>query len=126
MPARHRTSFSPTAVRLCQDALLWPERYGTDQDMLQAYVGIVSHRGLELFCPEHPQTVRFLHRRVLRRHGQAACIWSVVTAELAKLVELSLLEGRPQDALALLQCHCRDCGFLASCEDQDYSPAIAG
>ena len=39
--------------------------------MLQAYVGIVSLQGLEIFCPEHPQTVRFLQRRVARTRGQA-------------------------------------------------------
>lgn len=33
---------------------------GTDEDMLEAYVGIISHRGLEVLCHENPRTMRLL------------------------------------------------------------------
>jgi len=55
--------------------------YGSN--MWQAFVGIVSRQGLEVFCPEHPQTVRFLQRRVERTRGQAVCFWSVAPAKAA-------------------------------------------
>jgi hypothetical protein len=80
--------------------------------MLQAFVGIVSHRGIEFFCPEDPATVRFLWRRAQRERGRAACFWSVIPSEAVELIEAALLLGLPHEALHLLQQLARDYGFL--------------
>jgi hypothetical protein len=82
--------------------------------MWQAYVGIVSRQGLEVFCPEHTQTVRFLWQRVRRQRGQAACFWSVVPDEAAAQVRAALHLGRPRTALHVLQSTARDWGHLLS------------
>lgn len=80
--------------------------------MWQAYVGIVSRRGLEIFCPEHPQTVRFLQRRVERCRGQALCFWSVAQAEAVAQVEAALCADERRVALRLLDEATRDGGPL--------------
>ncbi|MDZ4683587.1 MAG: hypothetical protein SH850_00775 [Planctomycetaceae bacterium] len=85
--------------------------------MLQAYVGIVSRQGLEVFCPEHPQTVRFLQRRVERTRGQAVCFWSVVPDDAADQVRTALRCGERQLALHLLQQATRDGGSLLPTPD---------
>jgi hypothetical protein len=87
--------------------------------MLQAYIGIVSRRGLELFCPEHPQTVRFLWRRARRERGRVACYWTVLSAEVAEPIRTALLLGQPWDALDLMQQQAYDCGLLLPWDDDD-------
>jgi hypothetical protein len=82
--------------------------------MLQAYVGIVSCNGIELFCPEDPATVRFLWRRVQRHPYRVACFWSVLPSDAVELVEAALLQGFPQHALDLIQQQARDYGFLTT------------
>lgn len=71
--------------------------------MLQAFVGIVSQRGLELFCPEHPDTVQFLWRRARHTRGKAACFWSVIPDDDAASVQNALHFVGPDVALAYLQ-----------------------
>jgi hypothetical protein len=71
--------------------------------MLQAYVGIITRRGLEVFCPEYPQTVRFLQRRVERTRGHALCFWSVAADEAVAQVQAALRCGEPRAALRLLE-----------------------
>jgi len=87
--------------------------------MLQAYVGIVSPRGIELFCPEDPATVRFLWRRVERQPGRSACFWSVLPREAVELVQTALLQGLSRYALDLVQQQARDYGYLVP--DQEAS-----
>ena len=86
--------------------------------MLQAYVGIISRRGLELFCPEDPATVRFLWRRVKREPGRIACFWSVIPDEVVEHILAALQLGRSRDALILMQQHAREYGSLIPCEDE--------
>jgi hypothetical protein len=80
--------------------------------MLQAYLGIVSPHGLEVFCPEHPQTSRFLRRRVRRTYGRTLGCWAVIEAEAAACVELTLRSGLTQVALEYLLQTAHDFGFL--------------
>ena len=89
--------------------------------MLQAYVGIVSRQGLEIFTPENPQTVRFLSRRAQREAGRVACFWSVVPDDTAGQIHAALRQGRGGEALALLQHQARDYGFLLPCDDVEPS-----
>ena len=58
--------------------------------MLQAFVGIVSQQGIEVFCLEDPATVRFLWRRAQRERGRAACFWSVIPSEAVELIEATV------------------------------------
>ncbi len=80
--------------------------------MLQAYVGIVSQRGIELFCSEDPDTIRILWSRVKRAGGLSACFWSVVSNEAADLIKTALKLDHRREALDLLQQSARDYGFL--------------
>lgn len=80
--------------------------------MWQAFVGIISRQGLEIFCPEHPQTVRFLQRRAERARGQAFCFWSVAPDDAAAQVRTALRYGERELALHLLQQATRDGGSL--------------
>ena len=80
--------------------------------MLQAFVGIVSQRGLEVFCPERPETVHFLWRRVRRIPGRAACIWSVIPDDAAVGVQQALDAVGPEFALGFLQQAARELGVL--------------
>lgn len=80
--------------------------------MLQAFVGIVSQQGIELFCPEDPATVRFLWRRVQRERGRAFCFWSVIPSEAVQRIQAVLALGLSREALDLLQQLARDYGFL--------------
>jgi hypothetical protein len=93
--------------------------------MLQAYVGIVSQQGIELFCPEDPATVRFLWRRVQRARGRSACFWSVLSDETVKLIQTTLNFGHPQEALDLLQQSARDYGFLVPHREEPAAHEIA-
>lgn len=80
--------------------------------MLQAFVGIVSPRGIEVFCPEDAATVRFLRRRVQRERGRSACFWSVVPNEAVELIEVAINLGMPQEALHVMQHLAHEYGLL--------------
>lgn len=80
--------------------------------MLQAFVGIVSRRGLEVFCPEDPDTVQFLWRRARRTPERTACFWSVISDDAAACVQHVLQSGGPEIALAFLQQSVRESGPL--------------
>lgn len=80
--------------------------------MLQAFVGIVSQRGIEVFCPEDAAAVRFLWRRVQREHRQSACFWSVIPTEAVELIETTLNFGMAQEALHIMQHLAHDYGLL--------------
>jgi hypothetical protein len=80
--------------------------------MLQAYVGIVSQRGIEVFCPEHPDTMRFLARRARRQRGRTACFWSVLPDDAVSRVRTTLRLGQPRSAFEILQVSARDIGLI--------------
>ena len=86
--------------------------------MLQAFVGIISQRGLELFCPEHPQTVEFLWRRLKRERGRVACFWSVIPEEEVGCILMELQRGHCRDALHLMQRHAREYGSLIPSDEE--------
>lgn len=87
--------------------------------MLQAFVGIVSREGLEAFCPEHPQTIRFLWRRAQRERGRVACFWCVMPDETAQHVQAAIECGQLAEALLLLQQQAREYGFILPRGDND-------
>jgi hypothetical protein len=80
--------------------------------MLEAYVGIVSQRGIELLCPEHPTTIRFLWRRVQREPERIACFWMVAPVEGARIVQTAVCAHYPQVAWQLLLQRAHDYGCL--------------
>lgn len=80
--------------------------------MLQAYLGLISRQGLEVFCPEHPQALRFLERRVRRTPGPALCFWSVLPDDAACQVQSALQHGLPAAAFQVLQQTAWDAGSL--------------
>ena len=90
--------------------------------MWQAYVGIVSQRGLEVFCREDPHVFRFLLRRARRIPGRAGCFWTVLAHDRAALIQRSLREGQNGAALALVQ---RDARELGPMLPSDTEPADA-
>jgi hypothetical protein len=87
--------------------------------MLQAFIGIVSRQGLELICPEHPQTARFLRRRVQREAGKLACFWSVIPEEVVKPIQAALRRGQSAEALEFLQQQAREYGFFFPLDDDE-------
>ena len=91
---------------------LW---YGSG--MMQAFVGIVSPQGVEHFYPEDPSTVRFLWRRVERQKGRVTCFWSVLPSDAAVVIEAAVALGWNQEALCMLQQHCRDYGRIVPFRD---------
>lgn len=88
-------------------------------NMWHAYIGIVSPQGLELFCPEHPQTARFLRRRAQREAGRLACFWSVISDEAVKHIQAALRRGQSAEALGFLQQQAREYGFLSPPDDDE-------
>ena len=94
--------------------------------MLKAFVGIVSQRGIEVFCPEDPATVRFLWRRAQRERGRVACFWSVIPSEAVELIEATLNLGLAREALDLLQQLARDYGFLVPYQEEPTPQHAAG
>jgi len=93
--------------------------------MLQAYVGIVSPWGIELFYPEDPDTIRFLWRRVQRAHGRSACFWSVLSGEAVELIQAALDLSQQQEALDLLQQSARDYGFMVPHSEEPVADNIS-
>ncbi|MEZ5940271.1 MAG: hypothetical protein R3C18_02690 [Planctomycetaceae bacterium] len=85
--------------------------------MMKSYVGIVGSLGVECFYPEDPATVRFLWRRVQRQKGRVACVWAVLAAESAELIQMELALGWKREALDHLQQHARDYGFIVPYQD---------
>ena len=80
--------------------------------MLRAFVGVISQRGIEVFCAEDAATVRFLWRRVLRERGRSACFWSVIPSDAVELIEVTLNLGMSQVALHIMQNLAREYGLL--------------
>jgi hypothetical protein len=102
--------FGQTEFTLCADLRAIP---GCDMQplMLQAYVGIISQRGIEAFWPEGPHTVRFLAKRS-RRTWDTVCFWTVLSDDAAMQLTAALHAGRSGAALNVLQSAARDFGTL--------------
>ena len=79
---------------------------------MQAFVGIVSQQGIELFVPEDPATVKFLMRRVQRARRPMACFWSVLSQDAAAVITGRVNHGQAADALDLLLQQARECGLI--------------
>ena len=86
--------------------------------MMKSYVGIVSRNGIELFYPEDPATVRFLWRRVQRQKGRVACVWSVLPADAAELIQIEISLGWTREAMDHMQQHAREYGFIVPYKDE--------
>lgn len=80
--------------------------------MRQAFLGIITNRGLEVFCPEHPDTFRFLWRRARRLSAEAECIWCVLLAEDAVLVQQNIARFHTKAALEILNRTSLEAGIL--------------
>lgn len=94
--------------------------------MLQAFVGIVSRRGLEVFCPEHPDTVQFLWRRAQRTPERMACFWSVIPDDAAVCVQNAMRTVGPEYAFGFLQQSVREMGTLLPSDMETIShPAVS-
>ena len=73
---------------------------------MECYVGIVSRRGLVGLFTENDHVVRFLDRRLYRRHPYIAIgFWAVMQDEAAELVKAQLEMGENREALRTLQSH---------------------
>lgn len=117
--------FSPlvTAVRSpSQVTLLLGAGYGTTCCMLQSYVGIISQRGLEVFCSETPDAVQFLRRRAARNPSHKVCFWSIVPDDAVQQVQSALRQGRFADALSLVEQHSREYGLVSPRENEFLIP----
>jgi hypothetical protein len=110
-PAHPATTVFDCTIR--DSRFTFPRRLWYGSRMLQAFVGIVSHQGIELFCPEDPSTVRFLLRRAARASRPMACFWSVLTQEAAALIDATLDLGQSADALELLLQLAHECGLVS-------------
>jgi hypothetical protein len=86
--------------------------------MLQAYIGIVSHRGLEAFWPESPHTVRFISHRAKRIHRGAACFWTVIPVNAAVHIQEALNGGQTEAALEVIRDTAREIGGLLPFDDE--------
>jgi hypothetical protein len=85
--------------------------------MLQAYVGIVTHQGLEILCCETPRTTRWLSRRVTRARRRAVCIWIVLPDEVGALIQEAIRCGFPSLAMRYLCESAREIGELVPLDD---------
>lgn len=89
--------------------------------MWQSFVGIVSSRGVELFCAEHPHTIKFLWHRFAREQGRVSCFWAVMPENKASLVARAVELGRSREAFNTIRTHARECGMLLP-NDSDHHP----
>lgn len=72
--------------------------------MLNAYAGIISDHGLEVFVPETDHALCFLLRRVTRKtNSNQVCFWAVMEPSAALAVRSCVASGRYRDALFVLQ-----------------------
>lgn len=97
--------------------LLYGNGCGTDEDMLEAYVGIISHRGLEVLFRENPRTMRLLWNRSLRTRRRTACIWTVLPKHVGGKIHDAIRCGSPSTAMRYLCESSREMGRLVSLND---------
>ncbi len=78
-----------------------------------AYVGIVTHRGLELYYREDEHTARFLLSRLRRFNSpEACCVWFVMDATFGAVLAGLLTAGHSDGAWAFVQDAAREYGPL--------------
>ena len=85
--------------------------------MLQAYVGIISHRGLEALCHESPRTMRLMWSRSLRTRRRTACIWTVLPHQVSGKIHEAIRCGSPSTAMRYLCESSREMGRLVPLDD---------
>ena len=74
--------------------------------MNQAYVGIITGRGLQVIYRENDHLLRFLGRRVYRKQPyRGVCCWAVIPEETAEFIERQTQLGESRLALKTLQEH---------------------
>ena len=78
--------------------------------MLNAYVGIVSHRGLNVLHLEGLEAVRRVHRSTTA--GNCIGFWAVIPETDAQVVRYLLGEGEQDSALRYLDQSAREIGRL--------------
>ncbi len=72
--------------------------------MLEAYLGIATHRGLEFFVPEHSRTAQLVRERIRLTPGKgSSCFWSVLPSESAIAVTRAVEVGDGHHALRLIE-----------------------
>jgi hypothetical protein len=72
--------------------------------MSNAFVGIISSRGLESLVPETEHALPFLVRRAYRRHPpEAVCYWAVMDEVVAEEVRRQLRGQCHEDAFLVLR-----------------------
>ena len=89
--------------------------------MIDAYVGMISRRGLECFVPETEHAALFLLRRAMRSSSTlAVCCWAVLRREDAARIQQLLRNGNSADGLTMLHNTARSLGtLLPPPEDHD-------
>jgi hypothetical protein len=86
--------------------------------MLQAYVGIISQRGIEVLYSDDPNVLQFLWRRVRRQQNRLVCFWVVVPSEVGRAMLVAVSAQYRQFAWQLLQQHAFDYGSVVPDEDE--------
>lgn len=89
--------------------------------MIDAYVGMISRRGLECFVPETEHAALFLLRRAMRSSAApTVCCWAVLRREDAARIQQLLRNRNSADALAMLHNTARSLGtLLPPADDHD-------
>ena len=96
-----------------QKALLSGRSRGTHNNMAQAYLALVSLRGLESLVPETEHALPFLLRRAYRRFPyEAICCWAVVPAPAVNRVHALIATGRYLQALIALNVEAQELGTI--------------
>lgn len=81
--------------------------------MIASFVGVITHRGLELFLPETETASRFMHRRLRRcRQGHACCVWFVLDGGIAEIVGELIASDEGAAAWVIVEQQARDGGIL--------------
>ena len=94
--------------------------------MANAYLGIVSRKGLEMLVPETKHAETFLLKRTARRGGRDAfCCWAVLPERAVWEIQRDLCSGRHQEALITLNAEARFLGTVLPPTDEEQSLATA-
>lgn len=81
--------------------------------MTTAFLGIVTRRGLELFCREEEHTARFLQRRLRQSYPlRAGCVWFVADSRVDSLLHELIARGQFEAAWTVVEQYARDRGVL--------------
>jgi hypothetical protein len=82
-------------------------------DMVTAYVGIISLRGLEVYCREEEHTTQFLLQRLRRLNShQAGCIWFVMDSQFETVLCALLASDHNMSAWSFVRDAAREVGTV--------------